>query len=159
MVIIVIYSNNYHCVSLWWMVLDIIMSVYDEWSWLLLCQSMMNGPGYYYVSLWWLILIIIMSVYDEWSWLLSCQSTMNGPGYYHVSLQWTIQTVMFDVYVCRFCLIFVYELLLQVCRFLTRESVCIWEEFWNVYLLITKFDCPEVTLCGWRDVKIQLLTR
>ena len=25
---------------------------------------------------------------------------------------------------------------------------CLWPEF----------DCPEVTLCGWQDVKIQLLT-
>ena len=28
-----------------------------------------------------------------------------------------------------------------------------WEEFWNVRLLMTEFDCPEVTLCSWRDVK------
>ena len=24
---------------------------------------------------------------------------------------------------------------------------------------MTKFDYPEVTLCGWQDVKIQLLTK
>ena len=26
--------------------------------------------------------------------------------------------------------------------------ICLWPEF----------DCPEVTLCGWQDIKIQLLT-
>ena len=32
-------------------------------------------------------------------------------------------------------------------------------EFWNVNLLIvTDFGCPEVNLCGWQDLKIQLLT-
>ena len=30
--------------------------------------------------------------------------------------------------------------------------------FWNVHLLVTEFDCSEVNLCGWEDVKIQLLT-
>ena len=34
----------------------------------------------------------------------------------------------------------------------------IWEEFWNVHLFTTKFGCPEVTLCGWQDIKIQSLT-
>ena len=29
-------------------------------------------------------------------------------------------------------------------------------KFWNMNLRRTKFDCPEVTLCGWQDVKIQL---
>ena len=24
-------------------------------------------------------------------------------------------------------------------------------------LLMTEFDCPELTLCGWQDVKIQFL--
>ena len=33
-----------------------------------------------------------------------------------------------------------------------------WKEFWNVHLLMTEFVHPEVTPCGWRDVKIQLLT-
>ena len=36
------------------------------------------------------------------------------------------------------------------------ETVYVWE-FWNVHLLTTEFDCPEVTLCGWQDVKVQLL--
>ena len=27
-----------------------------------------------------------------------------------------------------------------------------------MYLLTTEFDCPEMALCGLRDVKIQLLT-
>ena len=35
----------------------------------------------------------------------------------------------------------------------------IWEEFLSVHLqYMTAFDRPEVTLCGWQDVKIQLLT-
>ena len=29
--------------------------------------------------------------------------------------------------------------------------------FWSVCLLMTKFDCPEMTLCSWQDVKIQKL--
>ena len=41
---------------------------------------------------------------------------------------------------------------------ITWGKVCIREEFWNVYLLMTEFDCPEMTLCGWQDVQIQLLT-
>ena len=32
------------------------------------------------------------------------------------------------------------------------------EEFWNAHLLVTEFDCPEVTLCDWQDIKSQLLT-
>ena len=35
----------------------------------------------------------------------------------------------------------------------------LWDEFWNVHLLMAEFDCPEVTLCGWQDVKIQWLTQ
>ena len=38
---------------------------------------------------------------------------------------------------------------------LTWQRVYIWKEFWNVRLLMTEFDCPEVT--GWQDDKIQLL--
>ena len=30
----------------------------------------------------------------------------------------------------------------------------IWEEFWNVHLLMIEFRCPEVTLYDWQDVKI-----
>ena len=34
----------------------------------------------------------------------------------------------------------------------------LWKEFWNVHLLlIWQFDCPEVTLYGSQDVKIQWL--
>ena len=33
-----------------------------------------------------------------------------------------------------------------------------WEEFRNGSLLMAEFDCPEVTLCNWQDVQIQLLT-
>ena len=42
------------------------------------------------------------------------------------------------------------------CR-LTWQRVDMWEEFRNVYVLMTWVDCPEVTLCGWKDIKIQLL--
>ena len=31
------------------------------------------------------------------------------------------------------------------------------EMFLSVHLLMTEFDCPEVTLCGLQDIKIQLL--
>lgn len=40
----------------------------------------------------------------------------------------------------------------------TWKRVCILEEFWNVLLLMTEFDHPEVTLWGQQDIKIQLLT-
>ena len=39
---------------------------------------------------------------------------------------------------------------------LTWENI--YEMFLSVHLLMTEFDCPEVTLCSWQDVKIQLLT-
>ena len=42
------------------------------------------------------------------------------------------------------------------CR-LTWQRVDMWEEFRNVYVLMTWVDCPEVTLCDWKDIKIQLL--
>ena len=38
------------------------------------------------------------------------------------------------------------------------EKEFIGAEFWNVHLLMTEFDCPEVTLCGWQVVKIQSVT-
>ena len=43
---------------------------------------------------------------------------------------------------------------------LTDQEKEFWEEIWNVHLLITEFDRPEVTPCqhGWQGVKIQLLT-
>jgi len=44
-----------------------------------------------------------------------------------------------------------------LCR-LTWGRVYAWEEFWNVHLLMTEFDCTEVTLCGWQDIIMQLLT-
>ena len=51
------------------------------------------------------------------------------------------------------CLIFVYNYIyfvLCLCRDwfcgLTWESLYMWEEFWNVPVLLTEFDCPEVTL-------------
>ena len=35
----------------------------------------------------------------------------------------------------------------------------IWEVLnWSMCLLMTKFDCPDVTLSGWQDVNIQLPT-
>ena len=37
--------------------------------------------------------------------------------------------------------------------------IIIWEEFWNVHLLMMGAGCcPGVTLCGWQGVQIQLLT-
>ena len=41
---------------------------------------------------------------------------------------------------------------------LTWQKIYMWDVFWNVHLLMTEFDSPEETLCGWQDVKIQLLT-
>ena len=39
---------------------------------------------------------------------------------------------------------------------LTWEGVYIWEEFWNVRLLMMmEFDCPAVDQCCWQDVHIQ----
>ena len=37
-----------------------------------------------------------------------------------------------------------------------RVGIYMWEEFRNMYLFMT-WVCPEVTLCGWQDIKIQLL--
>ena len=37
-----------------------------------------------------------------------------------------------------------------------RVDIYMWEEFRNMYLFMT-WVCPEVTLCGWQDIKIQLL--
>ena len=51
---------------------------------------------------------------------------------------------------------YVYEVIGSV-DWLDRGLTYMWEEFRHVYLLMTKFDCPEVTLCGWQDIKIQLL--
>ena len=48
---------------------------------------------------------------------------------------------------------------------LNRKKKCVWDDFVvRVYifkwynLLITEFDHLEVTLSGWQDIKIQLLT-
>ena len=45
----------------------------------------------------------------------------------------------------------------HLCRCDLRKGLCTWEELWNVHLIMTEFHCPEVTLCGWQDFKIQLL--
>ena len=46
-----------------------------------------------------------------------------------------------------------------ILRRMWPSLIChLWEEFSNVHLL-WQFDHPEVTLCGWRDVKIQSLTK
>ena len=45
-----------------------------------------------------------------------------------------------------------------VMDWLEKGFIYIYERFWSVYLLMMEFDCPEVTLCGWQDVKLQLLT-
>ena len=31
------------------------------------------------------------------------------------------------------------------------------QEFWNGHLFMMEFDCPEVTLCDWQDINIQLI--
>ena len=41
---------------------------------------------------------------------------------------------------------------------LTWEKVCTREEFWNVHLRVTEPECPEVTPCGWQDIKSQSVT-
>ena len=42
---------------------------------------------------------------------------------------------------------------------LTWGRVYLWD-CWNVHLLMTEFDCPEVTMCSvcWQDIKIWLLS-
>ena len=71
-----------------------------------------------------------------------------------VILKWlTLRKFVFDVCVCMF---YVCELIGFV-DWLDRGLIYMWEEFRNVYLLWSEFDCPEVTLCGWQDIKIQLL--
>ena len=52
---------------------------------------------------------------------------------------------------------FVYALF-YISWHMTRLWFYICEEFWNVYLLITEFDCPDMTMCIWQDIKIELLT-
>ena len=37
---------------------------------------------------------------------------------------------------------------------LSWKITCVWEECWNVHFYTTKFDCPEVTMCTWQDIKI-----
>ena len=38
-------------------------------------------------------------------------------------------------------------IILYICEKSLEVCICLWPEF----------DCPEVTLCGWQDIKIQLL--
>ena len=45
----------------------------------------------------------------------------------------------------------------HLCMFDLRKGLRTWEELWNVPLIVTEFDRPEVTLCGWQDVIIQSL--
>ena len=47
---------------------------------------------------------------------------------------------------------YVYEVIgfvdwLDICEKSVEMCICLWPEF----------DCPVVTLCGWQDIKIQLL--
>ena len=61
------------------------------------------------------------------------------------------------------CLMFVYTCIVLClctdwCYGLTWERGHIYERFWSVCLIMMEFDCPEVTLCGWQDVKLQLLS-
>ena len=70
----------------------------------------------------------------------------------------TLWKCMSDVCVCIFCFMFVKWLVLWIdltkglYTYIYEKSfemwVCLWPEF----------HCPEVTLCGWQDVKIQLLS-
>ena len=61
------------------------------------------------------------------------------------------------------------KIVFDVCVFMFCFFVCVWidlvdltpvkrvyekEEFWNVHSLMTESDCPEMSLCGWQDVKI-----
>ena len=41
---------------------------------------------------------------------------------------------------------------------LDRGLMYLWEEITNVYFAYDlSFDCSDMTLCGWQDIKIQLL--
>ena len=55
---------------------------------------------------------------------------------------------MFDLGVCIFCICVWTDFV---------ERVYIWEDLWNVHLCMTESEHPEVTLCGWQDIQIQLL--
>ena len=61
------------------------------------------------------------------------------------------------LYICRLCI----YVLIDFCGFDLRKDLNIWEEFWKVHLLITQFDCPEVTRASLYDrqkITVQLLT-
>ena len=47
---------------------------------------------------------------------------------------------------------------IYIYKYIEREREREYERFCSVRLFVTEFDCPDVTLCGWQDVKIQLLT-
>ena len=61
---------------------------------------------------------------------------------------------MFDICVLTFCCVFVYELMVQISL---REELTYKKSF-ELSSDVTEFDRPYVTLCGWQDVKIQLVT-
>ena len=36
------------------------------------------------------------------------------------------------------------------------EKRCVYEKSFGIWICLWQFDCPDLTLCGWPDVKIQL---
>ena len=58
---------------------------------------------------------------------------------------WHVVKFAFDVCISLFCICAGVDFV-----DFTWEKVyfSIWKEFWNLHLLMTEFDCPEVTLCG-----------
>ena len=53
-----------------------------------------------------------------------------------------------------FCYIILYGCF---CGFGLIKGLDVWEKFRNVQLLMTEFDRLEVTLCGWLNIKIQIV--
>ena len=85
--------------------------------------------------------------------LLPCCSAFF---FFHVLLSAVLKVCFWCLCIMYVCLVW-FVLRDWFCG-LTWERVYIWEEFWNVNLLMTEIDCPEVTQCGWQGIKIQLLS-
>ena len=72
------------------------------------------------------------------------------------NIEGNIWTFVSDFCVCN-CMFYICEVigfvdwldrgLTYICEKCLEMCICLWPEF----------DCPEVTLCGWQDIKIQLL--
>ena len=64
------------------------------------------------------------------------------------------------------CLMLVYVCFVYVCKVIAFVDWLDKGFIYNIYeksfemciCLWPEYDCPEVTLCGWQDIKIQLLT-